>query len=415
MSCEPSLSDRPLVRAVGLGKCFPALNASRLMRYLLPFPVKPHPEDFWALQDVSFDVLPGKVLGVVGRNGSGKSTLMQIVAGLLTPSSGSIQVEGNVAALLELGAGFNPDFTGRENVLLSGTIYGYKRHEIAERLDRIIEFADIGEHIDHPVKTYSSGMFARLAFAVAIEVNPTLLLVDEILSVGDVGFQARCYRRIEQLKKGGTSILFVSHDLSAVQMLCDEAILLNRGRMITRGKPKDVTDQYLAMMSAQAAPSQTDVVEHAGPKITFSRLVLLDEKGIEVVHPRTGGHYTLEARVTMHVDVAQPVFSIQLKTMMGFVVYDFSTLNANMPVRPLAAGETVLLRVDLVLHVCPGPFRLGVGVADVKGDLPVSIGGSERIAFEAISDVRAYGIANLEAHMNIQYESIPALEGKRHG
>ncbi len=415
MSCNPSFGNRPLVRAVGLGKCFPALNASRLMRYLLPIPVKHHPQDFWALRDVSFEVMPGKVLGVVGRNGSGKSTLMQIVAGLLTPSFGTIEVEGNVAALLELGAGFNPDFTGRENVLLSGSIYGYKRHEIAERLDRIIEFADIGEHIDHPVKTYSSGMFARLAFAVAIEVNPTLLLVDEILSVGDVGFQARCYRRIEQLKKNGTSILFVSHDLSAVQMLCDEAILLDRGRMIAQGKPKDVTDQYLAMMSAQASPNKAITMESTGPKITFSRLVFLDEKGLEVVHPRTGNRYTLEARVTMHVAVDLPVFSIQLKTMMGFVVYDFSTLNANLPVRPLTAGETVLLRADLVLHVCPGPFRLGVGVADVKGDLPVSIGGSERIAFEAISDVRAYGIANLEAQMSIHYETTPTSEGKRHG
>lgn len=414
MSCDAARSGRPLVRAQGLGKCFPSLGPSRLLRYLLPLPVRPQAGDFWALRDVSFDVGPGKVLGVVGRNGSGKSTLMQIVAGLLAPSTGSIQVEGNVAALLELGAGFNPDFTGRENVLLSGTIYGYKRHEIAARLGRIIEFADIGGHIDQPVKTYSSGMFARLAFAVAIEVNPTLLLVDEILSVGDVGFQARCYRRIEELKKSGTSILFVSHDLSAVQMLCDDALLLDRGRMLASGKPKEITDQYLAMMSTQSTPSAS-TPEAAGPKITFTRLALLDERGLEVVHPRTGGRYTLEAQVVMHVDAAQPVFSMQLKTMMGFVVYDFSTLNAAIPVRPLVAGETVTLRFELVLHVCPGPFRLGVGVADIKGDLPVSIGGSERIAFEAISDVRAYGIANLDAQLSVHYETPTPAEAKRHG
>lgn len=413
MSCDAADSSRPLVRAVNLGKSFPALRASRMLRYLVPLPLKASPEDFWALRDVSFEVHPGKVLGVVGRNGSGKSTLMQIVAGLLAPSVGNIQVEGNVAALLELGAGFNPDFTGRENVLLSGAIYGYKRHEIHERLDRIIEFADIGEHIDHPVKTYSSGMFARLAFAVAIEVNPTLLLVDEILSVGDVGFQARCYRRIEELKKKGTSILFVSHDLSAVQMLCDEAILLDRGRMVMRGPPKQVTDKYLAMMSEAAAPAGA-TSEHIGPKITFNRLALMDERGMEVVHPRTGGRYVVEADIAFHVAVAQPVFSMQLKTMMGFVVYDHSTLNANVPVRPLQAGETVRVRVGLVLHVCPGPFRLGLGVADIQGDLPVSIGGSERIAFEAISDVRAYGIANLEADINLQFD-IPSAEAKRHG
>ncbi len=405
MSCDATPSSHPLVVAQGLGKCFPSLRPSRLLRYLVPTPMAPRIGDFWALQDVSFEVQPGKVLGVVGRNGSGKSTLMQIVAGLLAPSTGRIQVEGNVAALLELGAGFNPDFTGRENVLLSGTIYGYKRHEIHKRLGRIIEFADIGEHIDLPVKTYSSGMFARLAFAVAIEVNPALLLVDEILSVGDVGFQARCYRRIEELKKQGTSILFVSHDLSAVQMLCDEAILLDRGRMIAGGKPKAVTDQYLAMMSSRVAPGPGMVSQEVGPKISFLKMVMVDEKGIEVVHPRSGGRYVVEADITVHVDVPQPVFSMQLKTMMGFVVYDYSTLNANIPVRPLKAGEVISLKIDVVLNVCPGPFRLGIGVADIAGDLPVAIGGSEKIAFEVISDVRAYGIANLDAQMAIHHES----------
>jgi lipopolysaccharide transport system ATP-binding protein len=238
---------------------------------------------------------------------------------------------------------------------------------------------------------------------VAIEVNPTLLLVDEILSVGDVGFQARCYRRIEELKKSGTSILFVSHDLSAVQMLCDEAILLDRGRMVAQGKPKDVTDRYLAMMSAAAAPSAStgDRAERTGPACTFSRMVLLDERGLEVVHPRTGERYVLEADITVHVDVPQPVISMQLKTMMGFVVYDHSTLNANVPVRPIKAGEKIRLRASLSLNVCPGPFRLGVGLANIVGDLPVSLGGSERIAFEAISDIRAYGIANLEAAMEV--------------
>jgi lipopolysaccharide transport system ATP-binding protein len=369
----------------------------------------PHEGDFWALQDVSFEVYPGKVLGVVGRNGSGKSTLMQIVAGLLAPSRGTITVEGNVAALLELGAGFNPDFTGRENVLLSGTIYGYTRHEIHERLERIIAFADIGEHIDHPVKTYSSGMFARLAFAVAIEVNPTLLIVDEILSVGDVGFRARCYRRIEELKKEGTSILFVSHDLSAVQMLCDEAILLDRGRMVFRGKPKEVTDRYLAMMSAVSAPASDtpSKAEQSAPSCSFVRMALLDQRGVEVVHPRTGERYLLEADIEVLVDVPQPVISLQLKTMMGFVVYDHSTLNANVPVRPIKAGETVRLRAAITLNICPGPFRMGVGLANIVGDLPVSIGGSERIAFEAISDVRAYGIANLDATMEVTVAEAP--------
>ncbi|HMP73143.1 MAG TPA: ABC transporter ATP-binding protein [Kiritimatiellia bacterium] len=375
-----------------------------MLRYLLPFPVRHHAADFWALRDVSFELGPGKVLGVIGRNGSGKSTLMQMVAGLLQPSEGSISVEGNIAALLELGAGFNPDFTGRENIILSGTIYGYSRKDIEARLDQIIGFADIGSHIDAPVKTYSSGMFARLAFAVAIEVNPTLLLVDEILSVGDVGFQARCYRRIEQMKKAGTSILFVSHDLSAVQMLCDEAILLDGGRMVAKGPPKQVTDQYLAMISQRKPEMSGEGPQRdTGPKVTIQRMELTDAEGRAVVHPRVGERYRMVAEILSHVAMDQPVVSLQLKTMMGFVVYDYSTLNANLPLRAVQAGDVLRVTAWLELNICPGPFRLGVGIANIEKDLPVSMGGSERIAFEAISDVRAYGIANLNADLQVEF------------
>ncbi len=397
-------SEKILVRAESLGKFYPALHTRNLLRYLFPFNLRSRDGDFWALRDVSFELEAGKVLGIIGRNGSGKSTLMQMVAGLLQPSTGTVEVEGKTAALLELGAGFNPDFTGRENVMLSGTIYGYTREEVEERFDRIVEFADIGAHLDHPVKTYSSGMFARLAFAVAIEVNPQLLLVDEILSVGDIGFQARCYRRIEKLKETGTSILFVSHDLSAVQMLCDEAILLERGRMMARGKPKDVTDTFLEMVSMQQQKLPGVLAsEDVGAKVTFSDVALYDEDGRQTANPRAGEFHRVKAVLKTHVDIVHPVISVQLKTMMGFVVYDHSTLVANQPVRPLVKGDEVEIVCDLHLHICPGPFRLGLGVADMRGEMPVTLGGSEAIAFEAISDRRAYGLANLDATIHIDY------------
>ena len=238
--------DAPLVVAEGIGKWFPStLTRGRLLRQLWPTPLVPQPNDFWALRDVSFEMPRGRVLGLIGRNGSGKSTLLQIVAGLMEPSTGRLAVRGAVTPLLELGAGFNPEFTGRENVLLSAEIYGHETEHILGRLDEIAAFAGIGRYMDQPVKTYSSGMFARLAFAVAIETAPDLPIVDEILSVGDIGFQSRCFQRIEQLREKGAGILFVSHDLSAVQMICDEAILLERGRVVLRDRPRAVTDAYL--------------------------------------------------------------------------------------------------------------------------------------------------------------------------
>jgi len=405
MSFDPAKTPEAHIVAQGIGKSFPPLKTRHLLRQLLPLPIRPSPEDFWALKDVSFELGPGRVLGVVGRNGSGKSTLLQIVAGLMRPSEGRIRVEGNVAALLELGAGFNPDFTGIENVLLSGTIYGFSRASMLQKLDEILEFADIGDHIHAPVKTYSSGMFARLAFAVSIAVNPSLLLIDEILSVGDVAFQARCYRRIEQLKHQGTSILFVSHDLNAVQMLCDEAILLNRGRMVAKGNPKEVSEAYLKLMSATRPELKAKREGFGGHKVTIHDVRFLDEEGHAVLHPRVGQSYQLLAAIHAHVPLSNPVISLQLKTMQGFVVYDFSTLNAHKTMHPLAPGDQVTFSARFTLHVCPGPFRLGIGVANVDEDLPIPVAGSEIVAFEAISDVRCYGTANLHAVFDLSYQS----------
>lgn len=199
---------------------------------------------FWALRHVSLNVMPGETVGIVGRNGSGKSTLLQMLCGTLEPTEGELQVRGRVAALLELGAGFNPEFTGRENALLNGTLLGMSSEEIEKCMPAILEFADIGEFIDQPVRTYSSGMYVRLAFAVAISVEPDVLVVDEALAVGDEAFQRKCYARIDELKAKGTAILFVSHAASAIVQLCDRAILMEAGEMWAEGEPKDIIAGY---------------------------------------------------------------------------------------------------------------------------------------------------------------------------
>ncbi|PYV39407.1 MAG: ABC transporter ATP-binding protein, partial [Acidobacteria bacterium] len=210
--------------------------------------------DFWALRNVTLRVRQGSTFGVIGENGSGKSTLLQIIAGTLQPTQGTVVLSGRVAALLELGAGFNPEFTGRENVFLNAAIMGLSPQQTLEKLPEIERFAEIGSFIDQPVKTYSSGMYVRLAFAVSINVEPEILLVDESLSVGDIYFQQRCMRKIRQMKQEGKTIVFVSHDMAAVKNLCDSALWLEHGEIRELGPPDDVVGQYLAAMTLRRDP-----------------------------------------------------------------------------------------------------------------------------------------------------------------
>lgn len=257
-------SDGTAIRVDGLSKHYLmfARPEDRLKQSIMPRlqrlfggAPKQYYRDFAALRDVSFTVKRGETVGIIGRNGSGKSTLLQIICGTLHPTEGSVKVNGRIAALLELGAGFNPDFTGRENVYLNGAILGLSREEIDARFDQIAAFADIGEFIEQPVKTYSSGMYVRLAFAVAINVDPDILVVDEALSVGDEAFQRKCFARIEDIRDKGGTILFVTHSTQTVVQLCDRAMLFDRGELILEGRPKTVVGQYqrLANASSEAA------------------------------------------------------------------------------------------------------------------------------------------------------------------
>jgi len=217
--------------------------------------------EFQALKDIDLTIRKGETLGVVGRNGSGKSTLLQIICGTLEPSGGTVQVTGRIAALLELGAGFNPEFTGRENVLLYGTVLGLSRQQVEQRFDEIAAFADIGDFMEQPVKTYSSGMYVRLAFAVAINVTPDILVVDEALSVGDEAFQRKCFARINRIRDDGATVLFVSHSAGIVTQLCDRAVLLDRGELLANGSPKFVVSRYHKMLYVPA--DRADAIREA--------------------------------------------------------------------------------------------------------------------------------------------------------
>ena len=248
MSCEDFS-----IRVKGLSKRYElyAQPADRLKQMILPRvqravrrPARNYFSEFWAVRDVSFDVRKGETVGIVGRNGSGKSTLLQMICGTLNPTLGTVAVNGRVAALLELGAGFNPDFTGRESVRLSGLLYGLSEQELNARFDAILDFAEIGDFIDQPIKTYSSGMYVRLAFSVAINVSPDVLVVDEALSVGDEAFQRKCFARIDAIRDAGATVLFVSHATGTVVELCDRAILLDEGEMIADGTPGFVVPRY---------------------------------------------------------------------------------------------------------------------------------------------------------------------------
>lgn len=263
------MSDEIAIKVENLSKCFHIYDQprDRLKQMILPrlqravgAASRQYFREFWALKNLNFEVKKGETVGIIGRNGSGKSTLLQMICGTLNPTSGSIQTYGRIAALLELGSGFNPEFTGRENVYMNGAVLGLSREEVDQRFNEIAAFADIGQFIEQPVKTYSSGMMVRLAFAVAINVDPDILIVDEALSVGDELFQRKCFSRIEVIKNNGASILFVSHSASMVNQLCGEAIFIDRGELLLRGAPREVTKKYHQLLFS-SSENENQVIE----------------------------------------------------------------------------------------------------------------------------------------------------------
>lgn len=365
------------IRVESLGKCYQVYEnpRDRLKQFIFPRvkrligkpPVR-YFHEFWALKDVSFQVKRGETVGVIGRNGSGKSTLLQMICGTLTPTNGMVETHGRIAALLELGSGFNPEFTGRENVYMNAAVLGLSREEIDNRFDEIAAFADIGHFMNQPIKNYSSGMVARLAFSVAVQVDPDVLVVDEALSVGDMAFQEKSFTRMKRIRDSGTSILFVSHSPSAVRNFCDRAVWLNAGRMRAIGERLAVCDEYQREMEDEIrresrfiSTSQTGevvpVATSSAPDRTISVLAIRSDKKSY----RMGEDIRIE--IALRFKKAPDIYGV------GIIVYDLkgnvvtilNTLRDDIFLSEEKENLTLLIRDN---HFAPGEYYITISVSD---------------------------------------------------
>jgi lipopolysaccharide transport system ATP-binding protein len=330
---------------------------------------------FWALRDVSFTVARGESVGIIGRNGSGKSTLLQMLCGTLTPAGGSVQVNGRIAALLELGSGFNPDFTGRENVYLNGSVLGLTREEIDARYDAIIRFANIGAFIDQPVKTYSSGMVVRLAFAVSVSVEPDVLVVDEALAVGDMAFQQQCLQRLRDLREAGTTIVLVTHDIMLTRNYCNRVVYLEHGVVKAIGDAEMVGELYVKDTMAVPESAAPVVLKTASDgqglrfgtvngAITSSRLS--GSRGSGAIVQR-GETLTIELDGTIAEEVTNPEFVVQLRDGRGYVLYGTPTAPADLRIERTASQIRVSASVEIDAHLGPGEYSFSLGLVDRHG------------------------------------------------
>lgn len=320
----------PVISVKNVGKMYKLFDKpiDRLKHTLFWRLGKQYGRDFWALQNVSFDIYPGEIVGIVGRNGSGKSTLLQIIANILQPSVGEVSVKGRVSALLELGSGFNPEYTGRENVFMSGAIMGIDEKEMQERYNDIVAFADIGDFIDQPIKYYSSGMLARLAFSTAMSVDPDILIADEILAVGDMAFQEKCFRVFHDLRNKGVTILFVSHDVYTVRSFCQKAIYLKDGHQVAAGDSYAVIERYLTDMEHDKAVNQ-QAQDQSTPSLLFrfDEISLINEAGEAINEVQCGDTITLRFRYSVLDKINQKVsFVVNLYKADGLYVCGTTTI-----------------------------------------------------------------------------------------
>src|ERR1043166_2765598 len=281
--------------------------------------------EFWAIKDVSFEVQPGEVVGIIGRNGAGKSTLLKILSRITKPTKGRVEINGRVGSLIEVGSGFHPELTGRENVYLNGSILGMTRREINKKLDSIVEFAELRQFIDTPVKRYSSGMYVRLGFSIAAHLDPDILLLDEVLAVGDASFQRKCIQRITELKKNGTTIVFISHDLRAVQQLCDRVILLKSGRIEADGNPAETIALYQSSSARLSSQSTRGFGQDPSAEAVVTSLTFHDEYGNECLAFETGRPMTVVLDYQVHKPLEDVIFEVQFHSQDGRLCSFFSS------------------------------------------------------------------------------------------
>ena len=353
-------------------------------RLLDAFGLKKHNyKEHYALNGVDIDIKKGETIGIIGTNGSGKSTMLKIITGVLNPTEGSVSVNGRISALLELGAGFNMEYNGLENVYLNGTMMGFSRKEIDKRLDDILSFADIGDYIYQPVKTYSSGMFVRLAFAVAINIDPEILIVDEALSVGDVFFQSKCYHKFEEFKAAGKTILFVSHDLSSIAKYCDRVVVLNKGDKLAEGGPKEMIDLYKQVLVGQFAHEKNpeykdiledkmgesnDTLEYGSEDARITEYYVTDSKGLKTNALIKGSEFTIHMHVKFAKDVKQPIFAFTIKDVKGTEITGTNTMFEKAFLDDAKAGEEFDITFTQNIDLQGGQYLLSFGVTGYKLD-----------------------------------------------
>ena len=342
---------------------------SRLVEWMLPTHSPRHTQK-WVLQNISFSVNPGEAVGIIGINGAGKSTLLKMIANTTQPTTGSVQISGRVAAMLELGMGFHPDFTGRQNVFMSGQLLGYSSEEIARRMPEIEEFSEIGDYIDQPVRVYSSGMLVRLAFSVATAIRPDVLIIDEALSVGDAYFQHKSFDRIRQFRNQGTTLLIVSHDKTAIQSICDRAILLNAGRLAMEGEPEAVMDYYNALLADRQNKSIKQEITDDGKvqtisgsgEATITDAVLLDAAGNKIEIVSVGQHISLRIVATCHSVIPELVAGFMIKDRFGQAIFGTNTHHLNNKLHQLREGSVVELFFDFSANLGSGTYSIALAL-----------------------------------------------------
>ncbi|MDE7248192.1 MAG: ABC transporter ATP-binding protein [Lachnospiraceae bacterium] len=366
-----------------------------------------HHTEHRALKGVNMTIKQGECVGIIGTNGSGKSTILKIITGVLSPTSGEVEVNGRISALLELGAGFNMEYNGIENIYLNGTMIGFSKKEIDQKMDEILAFADIGDYVYQPAKTYSSGMFVRLAFAVAINIDPEILIVDEALSVGDVFFQAKCYHKFEEFKEMGKTIVFVSHDLSSVSKYCDRVVLLNQGVKLGEGSAKQMIDTYKQVLVGQyTAPEaegerlvddeqlremaakgvdgskqgtgkeekqpgmaeNPELLEYGSKKAQITEYYITDEKGTRTSTILKGSAFTIHMRVEMAQRINAPIFAFTIKNVRGTEITGTNTMIEKAFLESVEAGETKEVTFTQDMNLQGGDYLLSLGVTGYEGD-----------------------------------------------
>lgn len=389
----------------------------------------------YALNGISMNIYRGETVGIIGTNGSGKSTILKIITGVLNPTQGEVAVQGRISALLELGAGFNQEYNGIENVYLNGTMMGFSEKEIEEKLPSILEFADIGDYVYQPVKTYSSGMFVRLAFAVAINIDPEILIVDEALSVGDVFFQAKCYHKFEEFKQMGKTIVFVSHDLSSISKYCDRVFLLNKGNLLGEGGPKEMIDAYKRVLVGQyevqedsAGQSLLDdediraaaggrraktegnvsdgrnpeLLEYGTKQAEIVEYYLTDDRGVKTTAVIKGTEFTVHMRVRFADTLPAPIFAFSIKNVQGTEITGTNSMIEKAYLEPGRTGQIKDVTFTQKMSLQGGEYLLSLGVTGYNGnDFEVYHRLYDALDITVISDKNTVGYYDMDSRVHV--------------